>query len=154
MLRSPFGNKSEAQVLQALLAWSQGDAAMAAAAAIPQYSRELQGLLQSMLQVRAAVEHWVGLLSDSGWTTALCYCYFYTSTAWPCLLPFQRPASRLPAHCPAAGARGPPHRRPDPGPPRHARAAGTPAGAANRRRVRAALGGVGEYVPSSRVGVL
>lgn len=52
MLRSPFGEKSESQVLQALLAWSEGDAAMAAAASIPQYSRELQGLLQSMLQVR------------------------------------------------------------------------------------------------------
>ncbi len=53
MLRSPYGDKSESQVLQVLLKWSQGDAAMAAAAVIPQYSRELQGLLQSMLQVRA-----------------------------------------------------------------------------------------------------
>jgi NIMA (never in mitosis gene a)-related kinase len=50
MLRSPFGNKNEPEVLHALLAWSPGDAAMAAAAIIPQYSQELQGLLKSMLQ--------------------------------------------------------------------------------------------------------
>lgn len=110
MLRSPFGNKSEAQVLQALLAWSQGDAAMAAAAAIPQYSRELQGLLQSMLQVRAAVEHWVGLLSDSGWTTALLFLHQHSVALPPAI-----PAPCFPPPRSLSRSRRP---RPAPPPPR------------------------------------
>lgn len=140
MLRSPFGEKSESQVLQALLAWSEGDAAMAAAAIIPQYSRKLQGLLQSMLQVRGCDRaQCAGANASTHGSFKPCG----RCDSLPELL--STPYSPLQGFSPfhphaAAQAGGPPHRQPDPGAPRHSRAPSPPAGAAASGRVRAAVG--------------
>lgn len=52
-LRSPFGIgvATEASVEARLRGWGAADAAVAAAALFPRYSRELQGLVERMLQV-------------------------------------------------------------------------------------------------------